>query len=63
MNCEDDAKSSLPGHTPTEAQIRAAQDKMDACVLRCGKSANDTIPSMKKRIGEALEEVRTKTHV
>ena len=61
MGCEDDAKTSLPGHTPTEAQIRAAQSKMDSCVIRCGKHAQETVPVMKKRIGEALEEVRQKT--
>ncbi|KAF0696838.1 Aste57867_12439 [Aphanomyces stellatus] len=57
MDCQDRAQDSLGTSQPSESQIAAAQKGMESCVSQCVGSHIKLLPTLKKRIEDAVASI------
>lgn len=59
MDCQDRARDALPASgQPSEAQIASAQKGMESCVSGCVDSHIKILPTLHKRVEEAVKQVK-----
>lgn len=58
MECQDRARDSLPAGQPSESQMASVQKGMEACVSQCVDSHIKLLPTIHKRVEEAVKQVQ-----
>lgn len=59
MDCQDRARDSLPASgSPSEAQMAKVQRDMEGCVGKCVDSHIAILPTISKRVREAVSQVK-----
>lgn len=59
MDCQDRARDALPATgNPSETQMGKVQREMEACVGKCVDSHIKILPTITKRVEEAVGQVK-----
>lgn len=59
MDCQDRARDALPATgNPSEAQMGKVQKDMESCVGKCVDSHIKILPTISKRVEEAVSQVK-----
>lgn len=59
MECQDRARDAMPASgNPSESQMAKAQKEMESCVGKCVDSHIGLLPTISKRVHEAVQQVK-----